>query len=188
MRITRILFDEAEPAESIAQRIVRAFSPGEILCVRGKFFKVSNMRTVSLMIRDAIVEDKYTLILNIGEPAPVIVAPPPPVVSEPQVEEPVIEKVLAQPIPKKTPESGKYKIVRADAAKVTREGPPKSLPIAGEVWQTKDTRRANSPSFTVLSVDTEFVHTDKGGKISLKRWQKYRRVDPSVGVLQRSSG
>jgi hypothetical protein len=198
MRITRILFGDDETPDNIARRIVRAFDPGEVLCIKGKFFKVSNMRTVNETVRGNVVGDKYTLILNVGEAAPVMVAPPPPVVPVP--EEPIIENVVnpsepppsavvvTQPLPKSTSESGEYKIVRADAAKVTREGPPKLLPEAGQVWQTKDTRRANSPPFTVLSVDSEFVYRDNGVKISLKRWRNYRLVDPSVEVFRQSSG
>lgn len=210
MRITRILYDESETPESIARRIVRAFNPGEIFCIQGKYFKVSVMRTANETVRDNVVENKYTLVLNVGETepvqAPVVVVPKPIVEALPA---PVVEleKVLPEPTPtplsepppsavvatqplqkKSTSKSGEYRIERTDAAKVTREGPPKVLPVAGEVWQTKDTRRLNSPPFTVLRVDAEFAYTDKDAKISLKRWRNYRRVDPSVGVSQRSSG
>jgi len=210
MRITRILYDESETPESIARRIVRAFNPGEIFCIQGKYFKVSVMRTANETVRDNVVENKYTLVLNVGEPepvqAPVVLASKPaveahqtPVVElegllpeptpTPLSEPPPSAVVSTRPLPNKsTSKSGEYRIERTDAAKVTREGPPRLLPVAGQMWQTKDSRRINSPPFTVLSVDTEFAHTDKGAKISLKRWRNYRLVDPSVEVLRQSSG
>jgi hypothetical protein len=204
MRITRILFDEAEPTDSIARRVVRAFNPGEVLCVRGEFFKVSNLRTLNKTVRENVVGDKYTLVLNVGDPAPVLVVQTKPtptvVVPEPVPEPPVDEAVSpSEPPPsaviqtqapqkESTSESGEYKIVRADAAKVTREGPPKLIPVVGEVWQTKDSRRVNSPPFTVVSVDSEFAYTDKGAKISLKRWRNYRQVDPLNTLSRQSSG
>lgn len=209
MRTTRLLFDESETAESVARRIVRAFDPGEIFFVKGKFFRVSGMRTANETIRDNVVGDKYTLVLNVGEPEP-----PPPVAPEPPKSKPVVDEILtitdplpsepppplsepppsqvvqSQPPKKPTSKSGEYAIVRDGAAKVTKEGPPRVLPVAGQMWQTKDQRRASSPPFTVLSVDEEFVHTDKGGKISLKRWRNYRLVETSVvpGVSRQSSG
>ena len=206
MQITRLLFDESEAPESIARRIVRAFSPGEIFCIRGKYFKVSIMRTANETIRENVVEDKYTLVLNVDEREPVSIAPVTtmPVtlfkVKDSEPEETEIEQVKSisepppsaviqlLPNPKRNRESGKYRIERTDAAKVTREGPQKILPVSGEVWQTKDTRRLNSPPFTVLSVDAEFAYTDKGARISLKRWRNYRLVDLSVEVSRQSSG
>jgi hypothetical protein len=211
MRTTRILFDESETPESIARRIVRAFDPGEIFFVRGKFFKVSVMRTANETIRDNVIGDKYTHVLNVGEPEP---PPPVVVVPEPPKSEPIVEEILTipDPLPSEPPqplsepppsavvqsqpskrassESGEYKIVREGAAKVTKEGPPKTLPVPGQVWQTKDQRRANSRPFTVIGVGVEFVYTDKGGKISLKRWRNYRLVEASeaLGVSQQSSG
>ena len=212
MRTIRILYDESETPESIARRIVRAFNPGEIFCIQGKYFKVSMMRIANETVRDNVVGDKYTLILNVGEPEPIAATPVAPVEPAPKpvvevvraVLEPVVAQpeptpaplsepppsavVATQPIKKDTSKSGEYRIERADAAKVTREGPPKVLPVAGQRWQTKDTRRINSPPFTVLSVDAEFAHTDKGAKISLKRWRNYRLVDYSVEVSRQSSG
>lgn len=207
MQIIRILYDESETPESIARRIVRAFSPGEIFCIRSKYFKVSAMRTANETVRANVVEDKYTLVLNVGEPvpaqAPKVVEPKPTVKAIPA---PVVE--LEKPLPEPTPtplsepppsavvtnqppkksKSGEYRIERADAARVTREGPPKALPMVGEMWQTKDTRRLSSPPFTVLRVDDEFAYTDKGAKISLKRWRNYRRVDPLGELSRQSSG
>jgi len=213
MRTIRVLFDESEASESIARRIVRAFNPGEIFQVRDKYFKVSTMRFANETIRANIVGDKYTLVLNVGEPEPVSqtpVVPPKPivelVVSLPQV---VVGPEVVQPEPPQTslPEptlasvpvtldsskgstskSGEYRIERVDAARVTKEGPPKKLPVVGQVWQTKDTRRPNSPPFTVLSVDAEFAYTDKGAKILLKRWRNYRLVDNLVEVSQQGCG
>lgn len=208
MRTTRILYDESETPESVARRIVRAFDPGEIFCIQGKYFKVSVMRTANETARENVVEDKYTLVLKVGDPEPVaktpVVAPKssvealttprvklevplPALAPTPPSKPPPSAVVVTQPT-KKTSESGEHRIERIDAAKVTREGPPKLLPVAGQVWQTKDSRRINSPSFTVQSVDAEFAYTDKGARISLKRWRNYRLVDPSVEVFQRSSG
>jgi hypothetical protein len=183
MRTTRLLFDDAETAESIARRIVRAFNPGETFCVKGKFFRVSNIRTANETSRINIEGDKYTLILNIGEPSPIAEVPK---ISEPSIPprtlpEPPSAIVNTQVTPKEIPsESGEYKIVRENSAKVTREGPQKILPLAGQRWQTKDSRRANSPSFTVLKVDDAFAYTDKGGRIALKRWRSYRLVEDGV--------
>jgi hypothetical protein len=184
MQIIRVFFDETEPAESIARRIIRAFDPGEILCVKGKFFKVFNMKTVNETIQTNIVGNKYTLVLNIGEPAPVIIAPPAPVVSKVEEPEQLIKMVQTLPVaaieftkepPKRLPpKSVEHK--RAGSSKISHENPQKSLPIAGQVWQTKDLRRVDSPPFTVLSVNSKFAHTDKGARISLKRWRNYRLV------------
>ena len=203
MRISRLLFDESETPESIAQRIVRAFDPGETFCVRGRFFRVSGGRTANETVRENVVGGKYTLVLNIGEPEPpqsIIVAP------EPQKPEPVDEELASNPLPsepprpppsqvvqshppkKSTSKSGEYSIVREDAAKVTKEGPKRVTPVSGQVWQTKDQRRLNSPPFTVINVDAEFVYTDKGGKISLKRWRNYRLVEGPDVVSRQSSG
>jgi hypothetical protein len=205
MRITRILYDESETPESIARRIVRAFNPGEIFCIQGKYFKVSIMRTANETVQDNVVDNKYTLVLNVGESEPVqalvppVVVAPEPVVEVPpepekesegnqpeptqaRISEPPPSAIMTtQSIPQKSNRgSGKYRIERTDAAKVTREGPPKVLPVAGQMWQTKDSRRINSPPFVVTSVDSEFAYTDKGARISLKRWRNYRLVERST--------
>ena len=199
MRIARLLFDESEAPESVARRIVRAFNPGEVFQVRGKYFKVSSTRGANETIQGNVVGDKYTLVLNVGDPEPILSPPVGLSVVTPKIEvveqaKPIsvpppsaVVQVLA-PLKAPTSESGEYRIEREGAAKVTREGPPKLLPVAGQVWQTKDSRRINSPPFTVLRVDDEFAYTDKGAKISLKRWRNYRLVDLSVEVFQRSSG
>lgn len=211
MRTIRILFDETETSESIARRIVRAFNPGEIFKIRDKYYKVSPMRVANETIRANIVDDRYTLVLNVGEPEPVQtpLVPPKPIVGlveaplssvggskvvqpEPTpapLSEPPLSSVVAVPEPPKpTSKSGEYRIERADAAKVIKDGPPKQLPSVGQMWQTKDIRRLNSPPFTVTNVDSEFAYTDKGAKISLKRWRNYRLVDSLVEVSQQSSG
>lgn len=199
MRITRLLFDESEAPESVARRIVRAFNPGEVFQVRGKYFKVSATREANETIRENVVGGKYTLVLNVGEPEPTQSALAVHSSIAPRVEVLEQEKPISVPppsavvqvlVPSKeaTSESGEYRIERAGASKVTREGPPKVLPVAGQIWQTKDSRRINSPPFTVLRVDDEFAYTDKGAKISLKRWRNYRLVDPSVEVFRQSSG
>jgi hypothetical protein len=211
MCITRILFGEGEAPNSIANRIVRAFNPGEIFCIQDKYFKVSIMRTANETARDNVVGNKYTLVLNVGDPEPIsktpVMVPKPIVESLPEPEEEVKEDqseptpvrvsktppssvVATQPPPKKsTSKSGEYPVVREDAAKVTKEGPPKILPIAGQIWQTRDTRRVNSPPFIVSSVDSEFAYTNKGVKISLKRWRNYRLVlDTLASLSQKSSG
>jgi len=184
MRTTRLLFDDTETAENIARRIVRAFNPGETFCVKGKFFRVSNIRTANETSRINIEGDKYTLILNIGEPSPIVEVPKisePSTPSRPLSDPPPSTIVNTQVTSKETsPESGEYKIVREDSARVTREGPQKILPLAGQRWQTKDSRRADSPSFIVLKVDDAFAYTDKGGRIALKRWRSYRLVEDGV--------
>lgn len=187
MRTTRILFEPTETAESIARRIVRAFNPGESFCVKEKFFRVSNLRTANATSRINIEGDNYTLILNIGEPSPI---PEVPKVSETNSLPSAPPSVLPEPPPstitnvKITPEtpleSGEFKIVRENVAGITREGPQKILPLAGQRWQTKDSRRSSSPPFTVLRVDDEFAYTDKGGRIALRRWTKYRLVEDGV--------
>ena len=195
MRTIRILFDEFEASENIARRIVRAFSPGETFKIRDKYFKVSGMRTANETVLANVVDGKYTLVLSIGDPEPVnqtlvvplkptvaIVEDLPQVIREPEVVQPELPKPVESP--KQTSKSGEYRIERVDAAKVTKEGPPKQLPVAGQVWQTKDTRRLNSPPFKILSVDAESAYTEKGVKISLKRWRNYRLVE----VAQQSSG
>lgn len=206
MRISRLLLDESETPESIAQRIVRAFDPGETFCVKGRFFRVSGGRTANETVRENVIGDKYTLVLNIGESEPsqpIIVAPEPQKpkpASDELIEEldpdpslleppkpPPSQVVQSLPLKKSTSKSGEYPIVREDAAKVTKEGPKRVLPISGQVWQTKDQRRASSPPFTVVNVDTEFAYTDKGKKISLKRWRNYRMVGgPEIVCLQHS--
>jgi hypothetical protein len=207
MRITRLLIEESESTESVVQRIVRAFDPGEIFCVRGRFFRVSGGRTANETTQGSVVGGKYTLILNVGDPDPTaaVVAPDPPkpdpisneviTIPDPYTPEPEAPSELppsqvvhSQPTKKSTSKSGEYVIVRENAAKVTKEGPPKVIPIPGQLWQTKDQRRASSPPFFVVKVDGEFVYTDKGGKISLKRWRNYRLVEDLSTVSQQSSG
>lgn len=89
MRTTRLLFDDNEPAENIARRIVRAFDPGEVFEVKGKFFRVSGGRTIGETCRENVVGDKYTKILNVGEPDPT--PPPPPIVAPSPPPDPVIQ-------------------------------------------------------------------------------------------------
>jgi hypothetical protein len=145
------------------------------------------------------VGDKYTLVINLGDPEPP--KPKPPVVedsnpeptpseapSAPLSDPPLSQVVQNQPPKKSTSKSGEYSIVREDAARVTKEGPKKITPIAGQVWQTRDQRRSNSPPFTVVSVDAEFAYTNKGAKISLKRWRNYRLVEAYELVSRQSSG
>ena len=195
-RVSRLLFDESETPEGIARRIVRAFDPGETFCVKGKFFRVSGGRTANETIPENVIGNKYTLVLNIGEPDPT------PLVDQ------VVESVLEAPaqveptnfipppppssavqnhIPQKsTSKSGEYAIVREGAAQVTKEGPPKVQVAPGQVWESKDRRR--NTFFTVASVDNEFLYTVKGGKISLKRMRNYRLVEGSDTVHKQSSG
>lgn len=181
MRTTRLLFDTAETAENIARRIVRAFNPGEAFCVKGKFFKVSNLRTANETTRINIEGDKYTLILNIGEPSPLVEVPK---ISEPSTpprplpDPPPSAVINTEVIPSKIPlESGESKIVQEDSARVTQKVAQKILPLVGQRWQTKDSRRVASPPFTILKMDDEFVYTDKGARIALKRWRTYRLVE-----------
>jgi len=129
MRVSRIQFDDSEPTESIVSRIACAFDPGNILKVRGNFFKMSPQRVMNQTIADNVVGDNYTLILNPGEPIPegLVKAPPPPppVVQDPEPDEeadwddeepveavedpnPIIQEpitVLADPEPLAVPES-----------------------------------------------------------------------------------
>jgi hypothetical protein len=82
MRVSRIQFDDSEPTESIVSRIACAFDPGNILRVRGKFFKMSAQRVMNQTVESNVVGDNYTLILNPGEliPENLLKAAPPPVV------------------------------------------------------------------------------------------------------------
>lgn len=193
-RVSRLLFDESETAEGIARRIVRAFDPGETFCVKGKFFRVSGARIANETVPDNVTGSKYTLVLNIGEPDPtppvvetVVKLPEPPVEVQPPVSEPPPSAIVQSQIPKKsTSKSGEYPVVREEAAQVTKEGPPKVQVSPGQVWESKDRRR--NTFFTVASVDNEFVHTVKGGKVSLKRMRNYRLVETSGVVPQQSSG
>lgn len=221
MRTTRLLFDNIETAESIARRIVRAFDPGESFCVKGKFFKVSKVRTAHEISRDNIEADKYTLVLNLGEPAPTVEIPkviepgtPPRTISEPPPS--AVNDIQVSP-EETVPKNEEIKVVRSDStqdtgnlhyragvpeyvgkvpirtdlvplppdqqrARVSRESLPKILPLAGQRWQTKDSRRTDSPPFTIARVDEDFVYTDKGGRIALKRWSKYRLVEDDVAA------
>lgn len=198
MRTLRIVFDTHETPENIARRIVRAFDPGEVFLIKGKFFRVSGMRTANETTKENVQGDKYTLILNVGESAPdqkvevaptEVMLPPPgnPVVdpfnpgllsSAPEQandnpgprSEPPGSAVFHNP-PEKSSDSGEFLVTRPEAAKITREGPLVQV-LAGQVWQTKDQRR--STTFTVARVDDEYLYTDKGGRISLKRLRNYR--------------
>jgi hypothetical protein len=195
MRTTRLLFDDSETPESIARRIVRAFNPGEIFCVKGKFFLVSRIRTANEIPRINVVGDKYTLVLNLLDPGlvqdPVALTPIIELLSttnQPLSEPPPSAVPQAKTLPKRlTSESGEYPIVRDSAAKVTREGPPKTQPEVGQDWQPKDQRRS-STSFTITKVDIDFVYTNRGGRISLKRWRNYRLVTTPNEVPRQSSG
>lgn len=116
MRVSRIQFDDSEPTDSISRRIACAFDPGDIIKIRGDFFKMSNLRVMNQTIEANVVGDKYTLILNPGDPIPEIqlkvtkpsirpvprkpepeedawedevVSDPEPVVQEPVIQEPI---------------------------------------------------------------------------------------------------
>jgi hypothetical protein len=182
-RIARLLFDKSETPESIAQRIVRAFDPGETFCVKGKFFRVSGMRTANETVSDNVTGNKYTLVLNLGEPDPT----PPVFEMRPPASTPPPSSVVQNQVPKKsTSGSGEYAVVREGAAQVTKEGPPEVRVAPGQIWESKDRRR--NTFFTVASVDNEFLYTVKGGKISLKRMRSYRLVESSGAVPRQSSG
>ena len=195
-RVSRLLFDESETPEGVARRIVRAFDPGETFCVKGKFFRVSGGRTANETIPENVIGNKYTLVLNIGEPEP---TPPVTQVVGPILEAPAqVEPTNFIPPPppssavhnhipqKPTSKSGEYAIVREGAAQATKEGPPKVQVAPGQIWESKDRRR--NTFFTVASVDTEFLYTVKGGKISLKRMRNYRLVEGSDAASRQSSG
>ena len=191
-RVSRLLFDDSETAESIAQRIVRAFDPGETFCVKGKFFRVSGARTANETVPDNVTGNKYTLVLNLGEAAPtppkvVEKLPETPVEVKPPISSPPPSSVVQSQVPKKaTSGSGEYAVVREGAAQATKEGPPQVQVEPGQMWESKDRRR--NTFFTVASVDSEFLYTVKGGKISLKRMRNYRLVETAGVVPQQSSG
>ena len=114
MRISRLLFDESETPESIAQRIVRAFDPGETFCVRGRFFRVSGGRTANETVRENVIGDKYTLVLDIGEPEPPqpITVVPGPQKQEPEVVE-VVEELASDPLPSEPPRPPPSQVVQS---------------------------------------------------------------------------
>jgi hypothetical protein len=199
MRTTRLLFDDNEPAENIARRIVRAFDPGEVFEVKGKFFRVSGGRTIGETCRENVVGDKYTKILNVGEPdhtsppSPIVASSPPtnPTVHVDELHEKHWKKHHSElsmlpgdnaeikirprnPPPKPTSESGEYPVVREGADKVLREVPKREPLQIGQVWQTKDSRR--NYSFVVSKFDDEYVYPDKGPKFAIKRLRNYRLV------------
>ncbi len=88
MRVSRILFDDSEPTDSIARRIACAFDPGNVIRIRDSYYKMSSLKVMNQTVEGNIIGDNYTLILNPGEPIPenLLKAPPPPppqVVSKP---------------------------------------------------------------------------------------------------------
>ncbi len=199
MRTLKIVFDTHETPENIARRIVRAFDPGEVFLIKGKYFRVSGMRTANETTKENVQDDKYTLILNVGESAPEqkvevapteVMLPPPgnpvvdpfnpgPLSSAPEqandnpgpISNPPNSAIFHNPPEKRPSDSGEFLVTRPEASKVTREGPPVQV-LAGQVWRPKDQRR--STTFTVAKVDEEYLYTDKGGRISLKRLRNYR--------------
>ena len=108
MRVSRIQFDESESTEGIVHRIACAFDPGNVLKIRGKFFKMSRDRIMNQTIAANVVADKYTLILNPGEPIPENLKestpPPPMVVAQEPIEDLIEPEPLTEPIPKFKPE------------------------------------------------------------------------------------
>ena len=138
MRVSRVQFDDSEPTESIVNRIACAFDPGNILKVRGNFFRMSPQRVMNQTIADNVVGDIYTLILNPGEPIPesLVKAPPPPVVAkdpepepedDPWDEEPQVEAV-ADPEPRTSPPESVVELEPDPPILAEVESPP-ALPL-----------------------------------------------------------
>jgi len=199
MRTTRILFGDDETPASVASRIVYAFNVGNILKIRDKFFKVTGFRSV--VVIPPPEGDNYILILPPGAPeppkpeprvtSPEVLLPPPIVTEEPQGNELEEEEPESEPEPEPLPEPVQEPEKAPELPSPVLEPPkspppldplpelpkpPKAIgnPIPGQRWKAKDTRR--SGTFLIVKVDSEYMYSDEGRKISLTRLNRYEKV------------
>jgi hypothetical protein len=83
-------------------------------------------------------------------------------------------KVLSQDPPEITELKSARSSSLPESEPKSERGPSQELQI-GQRWVTKDSRRKQEP-FEVISIEDDFVLTDKGLRIQVKRLSRYKLV------------
>jgi hypothetical protein len=162
MRTVRIQFDDSEPSDSVARRIVFAFNPGNVFKVRDSFFKVTGLRSVHGVTPESVTGD-YAQIL-----------PPNPNASLDEVKKERLDAI-----------GQAHERVKARASSIPppmsetpiSEPPPSGVqPMVqvGQTWKPRDPRR--KASFTVAKIDEDFVYAEDGRKVARERLKRYEMV------------
>ena len=193
MRVSRIQFDDSEPTDNIARRIACAFDPGNILRIRGEFFKMSSLRVMNQTSENNVVGGNYTLILNPGEPIPEGLlkaqAPPPVVVEKPEKPEEAdwddepdsVEATAAEPEPEPiVPEPIKV-LVEPEPEPLLESVPP---PPTSEVFLSRPPPSIDGKPLDV-AVSNETTTNSKSGEYLINLPNEHQ-VQVEVGQVWQS--